>query len=224
MGSIVAGDRARGRGASVSPSGQAARTVTESADREAQTRTLRDDESAVRPLQPLLEDRFQPVEVLDPDVAGEAGREVHVDLHDEVRCQVDARIVGEVEDPDERGDAAHARSIRLEDVAGLRAQQCTVLVDGAEHLPGRDGCPGRCGECGVPLCVVRVQRFLDPREVVRLERARHLCRARARPLLVGVDHERGVPDVPAHGLDAPQVLPPVRLPDLDLDAADPRRQ
>jgi hypothetical protein len=64
--------------------------------------------------------------------------------------------------------------------------------------------------------------FLDPHQPELFEGPAYSHRGGPVPLLVGVHHERhGVADVLADGANPPQVPGPVRLADLDLDAADP---
>ena len=73
--------------------------------------------------------------------------------------------------------------------------------------------------------IVGIQWFLDPRQLQLLQRAPHAQRGGAVPLLVDVDHQRHIrPQRLAQRPHAAQVLAPVRLADLELDATDAARQ
>ena len=70
--------------------------------REAQAGALRHEDAAVADLDPLLEQRVQPLEVLDPRL-GRVGRgEVQVDLHRVVRRQREPVVGGDRREPEER--------------------------------------------------------------------------------------------------------------------------
>ena len=65
-----------------------------------------------------------------------------------------------------------------------------MLGHAGQHLAGRDRCVELAGELGVSGRVERIERLLDPDQVVRFEPSTHAqCRG-AVPLLIGVDHQR----------------------------------
>ncbi len=69
--------------------------------------------------------------------------------------------------------------------------------------------------------VIGVKRLFDPYQLELLEDAAHALGRGAIPLLVGVDHDGNrIAQVLAHSLHPPHVERAIRLPDLELDAAD----
>src|SRR3712207_7032361 len=66
------------------------------------------------------EQRVQPVEVLDPRLDRVRGREVAVDLHREVRGDVELLLLGDRGELEELGDAADPGSVGLEDRKSTR--------------------------------------------------------------------------------------------------------
>ena len=59
---------------------------------------------------------FEPLEVLDPRLARVGRGQVQVDLHREVRRELQTGLVGQRGQPQERRDAADARRVGLDDV------------------------------------------------------------------------------------------------------------
>ena len=59
------------------------------------------DHAALAGLEALVEERVEPLEVLDPGLARVGRREVEVDLHREVGCELETRVVGERGEPQE---------------------------------------------------------------------------------------------------------------------------
>ena len=158
--------------------------------------------------------------MLDPRL-GRVGRgQVQVDLHRVVRREREPGVGGERGEPEERGDPADARRVGLHDAAVAGVDQRHVLRHRGQHLAGRDRGVERTRQVGVADRVPGVERLLDPDQVELLQLAAHPAGAGAVPLLVGVDHQRGVTEVLADRGDTAQVLGPVGLTDLDLDAAD----
>src|SRR5688572_6059485 len=60
-------------------------------------------------LQALVEERLQPIEVLEPRLARVGRGEVQVDLHREMGCQLEAAQVRELHDLQEMRGSAYAR-------------------------------------------------------------------------------------------------------------------
>src|SRR5215212_4129693 len=148
-----------------------------------------------------------------------------MNLHREVRCQIQVLGLSQRRKFEELGDAADTRGIRLDDVRGTGLNELDVFGDAGQHLPGGDRGVQRPGQLCMALGVIGIQRFLDPDQVETLEQPAHPLCAGPVPLLIGIDHQGNVitqmfPDT----LDPGDVGLPVRLPDLDLDAADAARQ
>ena len=111
--------------------------------------------------------------------------------------------------------------VGLNDVDRLVLDQCDVLTDAGKHLAGRDRRVQRGRQLRVTLCVVGVERLFDPDQVELLQRPADSHGRWSVPLLVGIDHERDIgAEVLPDGGNPVEVDPVVRLPDLDLDAAD----
>lgn len=126
-------------------------------------------------------------------------------------------MLGQCGELEELGDAADARGVRLDDVAGVVPYELVVLGDAGQHLARGDRGVQGGGERGVALGVVGVERLLDPDEAEALQGAAHALGGGPVPLLVGVDHERDVvAEVLTHGRQAGQVLLAVGVADLDL--------
>jgi hypothetical protein len=150
---------------------------------------------------------------------------VAVNLHGEVRCDVQLLRLGDGGELEELGDPADAGSIRLDDVCRAGVDQAYMLGDAGQHLTGRDRCIQRASQVGVALGVVRVQRLLDPDQTELLEDAPHPLRGRSIPLLIRVDHQRdAVVEELADLRHSDHVGAPIRLADLELDATDARLQ
>jgi hypothetical protein len=74
--------------------------------------------------------------MLDPGLARMAGRQVHVQLHGEMRRQGHAGLLGQGLHAQIRGDAADPRRIRHQEVGGALADELPVLGRAGEHLAG----------------------------------------------------------------------------------------
>src|SRR3546814_8327741 len=94
--------------------------------------------AAVADLEPLVENRLQPFEVLHPGLARIGRGQVQVDLHDEVRREAEAVMLRQGADLQEGRDAADPRRIGLKKVRAARLDQPQVLLDARQHLACRD--------------------------------------------------------------------------------------
>jgi len=161
--------------------------------------------------------------VLDVAAVRHGGDETHVQLHQEMRAHVHVERLREVRDLQPGRDAADAGDVDLDDPRGPAVEVLAELRDRVHRFADRDGRGGGGDEPGVALDVVRGQRLLDPAEVEAVEQAGAADRLGTGHRLVGVDHDV---EVRADGLaDRGQpltVLLAARLPDLHLDALEPR--
>jgi len=71
---------------------------------------------AVAGLEALVEQRVQPVEVLDPGLVRVGRGQVHVRLHREVRRELQVRVVGQGRELQKLGDAPDPRGVGVDDV------------------------------------------------------------------------------------------------------------
>jgi hypothetical protein len=146
---------------------------------------------------------------------------VQVDLHSEVRGELEPSFLAQRHDPQELGDAADPGSVGLNVVHRAALDEEAMLGSTGEHLAGGDRGVKLVGQHGVALGVVAVQGFLDPRQAVAFELPTDAERGNPIPLLICVDHQGDVvAQLSADRLDPIQVHPGVRLSDLDLDSAD----
>eukprot|EP01022_Parablepharisma_sp_SALTPOND_P000588 TRINITY_DN1031_c0_g2_i1.p1 TRINITY_DN1031_c0_g2~~TRINITY_DN1031_c0_g2_i1.p1 ORF type:complete len:1767 (+),score=728.11 TRINITY_DN1031_c0_g2_i1:17998-23298(+) len=187
---------------------------------QAQAGTGRHQHAALLQLQPFMEQRLQPLEVLHPGLGRIGCCQVYVQLHGEVRRQHQPGMAGQPGHLQEGRDAAHARTVRHEVVGGAVADQVAMLGGAGEHLAGGNGRIELGGQGGVAFVVVAIQRLFDPDQVELFEGAAHALRGGPIPLLVGIDHQREVAQVLAHRGDTLDVQGAVGLADLELDAAD----
>ncbi len=194
------------------------------AEGEAKTRPVGQPHPPVADLDALVEERVEPLEVLDPRLGGVRGGQVQMDLHRVVRRQGKPGVRGQRREPKERRDAADPRCVGLNDSPVARVDQRHVLGHRGEHLTCRDRGIEGARQIGVADGIPRVQRLLDPHQVERLEFAAHPARPGAVPLLVGIHHERRIAQVFAQRRHPLQVGLPIRLAHFDFDAADARVQ
>ena len=141
-------------------------------------------------------------------------------LHEEVRADVDVEGFGEMRHLQPRRDAADPGDVDLDDAGRAAVEVFAELRDGVHRLADGDRRRGGAGEAHVPFDVICRERLLDPAEVEPVEEARAADRLGRGHRLVGVDHEvEPGPDGVADGGEALAVLVAARLADLDLDAA-----
>ena len=121
----------------------------------------------------MAERRFQPFEMLDPGRVLVGSRQMQMDFHDEVRRHDHAALFGGPGDLEKRRDAAHARRVVHNhiDRAGIDVAQ--GFGGTGQHFAGADGRIQLRGQRGVSGNVVRIERLLDPFQLVLLQHAPH---------------------------------------------------
>src|SRR4051812_47079840 len=83
---------------------------------DAEPGAVRYQHAAVLGFEALVEERIEPVEVLNPRFTRVRGGEVEVDLHGEVRGEAESALVGQGGETQELRDAAHPWRVGLDDV------------------------------------------------------------------------------------------------------------
>ena len=143
------------------------------AEREAEAGPVGQPHPAVADLDALVEERVEPLEVLDPRLGGVRRGQVQMDLHRIVRRQRQPGVSGQGREAKERRDPADPRRVGLDDAAVAGVEQRHVLGHRREHLASGDRCVEGVAEVGVADGVPRVEGLLDPHQIERIELAAH---------------------------------------------------
>src|SRR5215217_3166281 len=103
---------------------------------EAEPWAVRDPHASVTGFEVLIEQRVEPVEVLNPRLDRVRSGQVAVDLHREMRGDLQLLGLGDRGELEELGDAADAWGIGLDDVGRAGVNQPYVLGDAGQHFTG----------------------------------------------------------------------------------------
>ena len=179
---------------------------------------------AVLDRQAAVRDGVELRDVLDPGGAGHRGAQRHMQLHQEVRADLQVEGLGQVRHLEPGRDAADPRDVDLQDRRRALLHVGGELTRRVERFADRDRHRAGGGQARVAGDVVGRQRLLEPGDAelgIGRRTAQGLGQGEA---LVGVDHDlEAVADGLAHGAQPRQVLAEVRLADLDLGALEAGR-
>ena len=110
-------------------------------------------------------------DVLDVAAVRDRGDEADVQLHQEVRADVDVERLGQVRDLQPGRDPADAGDVDLDDAGRAAVEVLAELRDRVHRLADRDRDRGGAREAHVALDVVGRERLLEPAEVEPVEAA-----------------------------------------------------